>query len=117
MVPQKTTTLHNSYLVKVATLGGGGQNSGYVVCVWPLCLLRSTYDPLSFLDRSPLLKNEHAMTKTPICNDLNKPALRYEIILSRVDIVNLSWQDDDVRCQTSRTILWRGNVNIHVHFA
>ena len=38
-VPQKTTTLHNSYLIKVATLGGGGQNSeknGYVVCVWPL---------------------------------------------------------------------------------
>ena len=37
-VPQKTTTLHNSYLVKVAALGGGGQNSeknGYVVCVWP----------------------------------------------------------------------------------
>ena len=26
-VPQKTTTLHNSYLVKVATLGGEGQNS------------------------------------------------------------------------------------------
>ena len=23
-VPQKTTKLHNSYLVKVATLGGGG---------------------------------------------------------------------------------------------
>ena len=39
LIPQKTTTLHNSYLVKVATLGGGGQNSeknGYVVCVWPL---------------------------------------------------------------------------------
>ena len=38
-VPQKTTTLHNNYLVKVATLGGGGQNTeknGYVVCVWPL---------------------------------------------------------------------------------
>ena len=37
-VPQKTITLNNSYLVKVTTLGGGGQNSeknGYVVCVWP----------------------------------------------------------------------------------
>ena len=38
-VPQITTTLHNSYLVKMATLGGGVQNSeknGYVVFVWPL---------------------------------------------------------------------------------
>ena len=26
-VPQKTTKLHKSYLVKVATLGGGGQIS------------------------------------------------------------------------------------------
>ena len=41
-VPQKTTTLHNSYLVKVATLGGGCQDSeknGYVVCVWPLGMI------------------------------------------------------------------------------
>ena len=38
-VSQKTSTLNNSYLVKVATLGGGGQNSektGYLICVWPL---------------------------------------------------------------------------------
>ena len=37
-IPQKTSTVHNSDLGKVATLGGGGKNSeknGYVVCVWP----------------------------------------------------------------------------------
>ena len=34
-----STLYYNSYLVKVATKGEGGQKfpkSGYVVCVWPL---------------------------------------------------------------------------------
>ena len=34
--PQKTTTLHNSYLVKVATLGGEGVKIlKKMACVWP----------------------------------------------------------------------------------
>ena len=39
----KTTTLHNSYQVKVAMLGGGQnyEKKCYVVCVWPLIVYDS----------------------------------------------------------------------------